>query len=188
MKKILTTVLISLISIFSYAQKIVIDEMQNDLRVVETSAIVARNFTDTKVYIFGLRGYSYNTEDVDYILIIRINGFSNISENSKKVLIKTFNNNVLNLSTLSSSNNKYNLQVIGNHIYNLDYCIFYVPISENDIITLKSGLKKLRIELDSGYIDKEYKKDKVGEKLYNSYLLIKNQFKYIKAPTLESNF
>lgn len=182
------TMLISLISIFSYAQKIVVDEMQNDLRVVETSAIVARNFTDTKVYIFGLRGYSYDTEDIDYILIIRINGFSNISESSKKVLIKTFDNNILNLNTISSSNNKYNLQLIGTHIYNLDYCIFYIPISENDIVTLKSGLKKLRVELDSGYIDKEYKKDKVGEKLYNSYLLIKNRFKYVKAPTLESDF
>lgn len=58
---------------------------------------------------------------------------------------------------------------------------FWTDISENDIVKLEKGLKKIRIEIDNAPFDVVLKKDNISQFLLEEYYLIKEQLKEKKT-------
>ncbi len=202
MKKIFLSLVISVISVISYGQKIIKDIVNNDIRIVETSSVCGRSFTDRVVWNFGLEGHINinDTTNIQYLLGINLNAMSKIPIKDKgTLLIKTFDNNIIELSNLFAMHNgskiigySYHKPLIGNvgtiSSNEIHRNIAYFIINEEQINLIKSGIIKVRIETDNGYVEKEYKKDKCGEYLYNSYKLIKNQIISTNAPSIKDDF
>lgn len=191
--KIIAFILI-IFPVFCFSQRIYLDEMKSDsIRYVESERICYRKFTDTHIWNYGIQSYTnIKTNKTQFFLVININSSYKISyKDDGKMLIKTFNNEMIELTNILSYFDKVTLgytyikPIIGNigtlheNIIAKNIALFY--ISEDDLIKLKNGIAKVRVELkNSNYLDYIYKKDKIGEKLYNSYINIQqtlsNQF------------
>ena len=52
---------------------------------------------------------------------------------------------------------------------NYHNCVAEFPITQEEVERLKIGIKKIRMTTIPNIIEREYKKDKVGEKLYQQY-------------------
>lgn len=184
--KIITFILI-IFPVFCFSQRIYIDEMKSDsIRYVESECVYYRKFTDTHIWNYGIQSYTnINTNQTQFLLAININSSYKLHfKDDAKMLIKTFNNEILELTNMLSYFDKttlgytYKNPLIGDigtiheNIIAKNIAIFY--ITEDDIVKLKNGISKVRVELkNSNYLDYTYKKDRIGEKLYNSYINIK---------------
>ena len=199
MKKIFSFVLFCLFTVSSFSQQVYIDKMLNEnIRYVETSNICYRKFTDTHIWNYGLSCYANDTIK-SFVLCININSSSkiNIKENGI-LLIKTFTNDVIELKTSSSDFDKitlgyqYNKPLVGN-IGTISENIIakniaYFSISEDNLILLKNGISKVRLETTSDYVEYEYKKDKIGSPLFNSFNIINETLKHEIKNTIKDNF
>lgn len=191
MKRILLFFLLVYTTTFCFGQKILYDRIENDsLRCVETSYITARNFTDRIVWNYGLKAIqnTHVNDSVNYILIINLNAMRNLGlKENGTFLIKTFKDEVIELqnvlSDISSTTLGYSyvVPVVGTigtiHSNDIYRNIAYFFINEGNLKMLNDGVKKVRVETEGGYVEKEYKKDKCGYFLYNSYTKIKEEYK-----------
>ena len=90
-----------------------------------------------------------------------------------KLLLKLMDDEVISLdgqllSNLSKSDGGviiYGTYILSNHF--ISEAKF--PISKEQISQFSKGIKKLRLNTSPKYHEKEWKKDKIGKKLYESY-------------------
>ena len=200
MNKIILTIVFTLVSILSFGQKIIKDTENEGIRTVETTGIVARSFTDRVVWNFGLEAHQkLNKDSIQYILCINLNDTKKIPiANNGVFLIKTFNDDIIELTNIYSNHNtvtlgySYHRPILGNigtvSANEIHRNIAYFIITENQLKLLEFGVKKVRVETDNGYEEKEYKKDKCGKFLFNSYNVINNYLKTTKIKSIKDNF
>ena len=197
MNKIILTIVFTLVSILSFGQKIIKDTENEGIRTVETTWIVARSFTDRVVWNFGLEAHQkLNKDSIQYILCINLNDTKKIPiANNGVFLIKTFNDDIIELTNIYSNHNtvtlgySYHRPILGNigtvSANEIHRNIAYFIITENQLKLLEFGVKKVRVETDNGYEEKEYKKDKCGKFLFNSYNVINNYLKTTKIKSIK---
>ena len=121
------------------------------------------------------------------------------------MLIKTMNDEVLELHCITSDNNFTKFQyanptitttIYGNRItstYNSNSVdimrsINYWSITPSMIEKLKVGVKKIKIQYKDGIYEKEFKKDKIGKVIYDSFLTEINYIKIDKNKKFKENF
>lgn len=200
MRKIILCFVLIITNIVCFGQSIIKDITKDSIRTIETSGIIARNFTDKVVWSFGLKAYQNIEKDsIQYILSINLNAMVEIPITDNGIfLIKTFNNDVIELKNLYGNHNtvtlgySYYQPIIGNigtiSAIDMHKNAAYFIISENQIKMLENGIKKVRLETDNGYQEKEYKKDKCGYFLFKSYEIILQNMHKVKSKLLKENF
>ena len=175
-------------NIASFGQKVVGNRVKDNIRTIDTSEIAARSFTDRVIWLFALEAYQNlnDKDDVKYVLIVTLNAMTEIPITDKGIfLIKTFNDSILELTsihnhhytvTLGYSSRRPILGNIGTVSANNLHCnTAKFIITEKQIKALKEGVKKVRLETDDGFQEKEYKKDKCGEFIFHSYEIISSE-------------
>ena len=178
MKKFSLIIAAMLLSCIVSAQSIVLDKVDSDgFRYIQTNMVVCRAFTDRIVFSFGLANISNDTSEA-WLLNIDATAASQLSakENSK-LLLKTFQGNVIELSARFDSDDwtgkVRTLHDFGGVIVSTYNITMSYPINEDQLLMLKEeGLAKLRMEASPNNLDKEYKKDQVGTVLGKAHNLI----------------
>lgn len=200
MNKIILIIVFTFVSILSFGQKIIKDTENEGIRTVETTGIVARSFTDRVVWNFGLEAHqNLNKDSIQYILCINLNDTKKIPiANNGVFLIKTFNDDIIELTNIYSNHNtvtlgySYHRPILGSigtvSANEIHRNIAYFIITENQLKLLEFGVKKVRVETNNGYEEKEYKKDKCGKFLFNSYNVINDYLKTTKIKSIKDNF
>ena len=200
MNKIILIIVFTFVSILSFGQKIIKDTENEGIRTVETTGIVARSFTDIVVWNFGLEAHqNLNKDSIQYILCINLNDTKKIPiANNGVFLIKTFNDDIIELTNIYSNHNtvtlgySYHRPILGSigtvSANEIHRNIAYFIITENQLKLLEFGVKKVRVETNNGYEEKEYKKDKCGKFLFNSYNVINDYLKTTKIKSIKDNF
>lgn len=189
---------ISLLLFFSlftsiYAQKIVGDFLYGDsIRTYVTSEVICRSFTDRMVLSVSMTKSVIKDGSSFYIINFNVNQMEQCYIPSEgRLLIKTQNDEVIELSSLSSANSKEEVygntytryHKIGNVIYptlsgstiKTNSVTGHYIISEADLQKLFNGVKKIRMEINPQNYEKEFSKDKVGKALRELFELLKGK-------------
>ena len=197
-----------LMSVFaSNAQnrKIVIDKIDNDVRIIEAQGTMIGGFTATKILFIGLQTW-VTQQDTTFVIVTNVNTSSRLGAFDDAImLIKTMDDEVLELYSITSDNNIKNISY-GNptvtttrykNIITSTYNSNSVDVSRNinywyvtpEIIEkLKVGIKKIKIQFENGVYEKEFKKDKIGKILYDSYLTELKQISIDKNKDFKNDF
>lgn len=169
----------------SNAQKVAYDKIENNYRVVESTGITIRRFTDSYVWSYGIKAIqNLNNDSISYHLIINISAGAQINiKNDGLLLIKLYDDTIIELQnnnikyTSTNIGHSYVKPIIGNigSVISHDiHCnIAYFEISEEDLIKFSQGILKVRLETTSGYKERKYTSKHLGKKLYEAYLNIK---------------
>ena len=207
MKKLLCYLML-LMSVFaSNAQnrKIVIDKIDNDVRIIAAQGTMIGGFTATKILFIGLQTW-VTQQDTTFVIVTNVNTSSRLGAFDDAImLIKTMDDEVLELYSITSDNNIKNISY-GNptvtttrykNIITSTYNSNSVDVSRNinywyvtpEIIEkLKVGIKKIKIQFENGVYEKEFKKDKIGKILYDSYLTELKQISIDKNKDFKNDF
>lgn len=207
MKKLLCYLML-LMSVFaSNAQnrKIVIDKIDNDVRIIEAQGTMIGGFTATKILFIGLQTW-VTQQDTTFVIVTNVNTSSRLGAFDDAImLIKTMDDEALELYSITSDNNIKNISY-GNptvtttrykNIITSTYNSNSVDVSRNinywyvtpEIIEkLKVGIKKIKIQFENGVYEKEFKKDKIGKILYDSYLTELKQISIDKNKDFKNDF
>ena len=207
MKKLLCYLML-LMSVFaSNAQnrKIVIDKIDNDVRIIEAQGTMIGGFTATKILFIGLQTW-VTQQDTTFVIVTNVNTSSRLGAFDDAImLIKTMDDEVLELYSITSDNNIKNISY-GNptvtttrykNIITSTYNSNSVDVSRNinywyvtpEIIEkLKVRNKKIKIQFENGVYEKEFKKDKIGKILYDSYLTELKQISIDKNKDFKNDF
>lgn len=207
MKKLLCYLML-LMSVFaSNAQnrKIIIDKIDNDVRIIEAQGTMIGGFTVTKILFIGLQTW-VTQQDTTFVIVTNVNTSSRLGAFDDAImLIKTMDDEVLELYSITSDNNIKNISY-GNptvtttrykNIITSTYNSNSVDVSRNinywyvtpEIIEkLKVGIKKIKIQFENGVYEKEFKKDKIGKILYDSYLTELKQISIDKNKDFKNDF
>lgn len=207
MKKLLCYLML-LMSVFaSNAQnrKIVIDKIDNDVRINEAQGTMIGGFTATKILFIGLQTW-VTQQDTTFVIVTNVNTSSRLGAFDDAImLIKTMDDEALELYSITSDNNIKNISY-GNptvtttrykNIITSTYNSNSVDVSRNinywyvtpEIIEkLKVGIKKIKIQFENGVYEKEFKKDKIGKILYDSYLTELKQISIDKNKDFKNDF
>jgi len=145
------------------AQKIEVSELKNEVFKIQTSSEKLEIKDD---FEYCLVKYISNGKEEFYIMgCFDVNSIHSFPP-SAKILFKLFDGSLMDVVSLTS-------KIINIHKNKYVPTIYY-PISEEQLVSLFSGIKKIRIELLSvdkegtpfvDYQDIEFKKDKVGKNL-----------------------
>lgn len=123
MKQYIFIFLLVMSNITSFGQKVVENSIKDNSRTILTSQITARSFTDRVIWNFALAAHqNLNDKDnVKYILIVTLNAMTEIPISDDGVfLIKTFNDSILELTSIHNSHNtvtlgySYHRPILGN--------------------------------------------------------------------------
>ena len=102
-----------------------------------------------------------------------------------KLLLRLMDDTVISLdgSLLSTSNTTTGSVMVGNTALPVNYIVTEAkfPIAKEQIEQFKKGIKKLRLNTSPKYHEKEWRKDKIGMKLFESY-------KECRAKSFEDGF
>ena len=207
MKKLLCYLML-LMSVFaSNAQnrKIVIDKIDNDVRIIEAQGTMIGGFTATKILFIGLQTW-VTQQDTTFVIVTNVNTSSRLGAFDDAImLIKTMDDEVLELYSITSDNNIKNISYDNptvtttryKNIITSTYNSNSVDVSRNinywyvtpEIIEkLKVGIKKIKIQFENGVYEKEFKKDKIGKILYDSYLTELKQISIDKNKDFKNDF
>lgn len=207
MKKLLCYLMLLMNVFASNAQnrKIVIDKIDNDVRIIEAQGTMIGGFTATKILFIGLQTW-VTQQDTTFVIVTNVNTSSRLGAFDDAImLIKTMDDEVLELYSITSDNNIKNISY-GNptvtttrykNIITSTYNSNSVDVSRNinywyvtpEIIEkLKVGIKKIKIQFENGVYEKEFKKDKIGKILYDSYLTELKQFSIDKNKDFKKDF
>ena len=207
MKKLLCYLML-LMSVFaSNAQnrKIVIDKIDNDVRIIEAQGTMIGGFTATKILFIGLQTWG-TQQDTTFVIVTNVNTSSRLGAFDDAImLIKTMDDEVLELYSITSDNNIKNISYDNptvtttryKNIITSTYNSNSVDVSRNinywyvtpEIIEkLKVGIKKIKIQFENGVYEKEFKKDKIGKILYDSYLTELKQISIDKNKDFKNDF
>lgn len=185
MKKVVF-ILVAMMALCSAgAQEILVHDKDTAGNVfVASEYFVARDFTDRVVWEFNANLYVskdpvYDTMKFDFEIGVFFHtlGTKIPVKADGIMLIKLMDNSVIELNCITKSNNVtgvkinsfsfgYSTYVSSNNTYSNWACY---SISYNDLQRLKVGVKKVRVQTDNGFIEKEYSKDKCGVRLFNSF-------------------
>lgn len=207
MKKLLCYLML-LMSVFaSNAQNrnIVIDKIDNDVRIIEAQGTMIGGFTATKILFIGLQTW-VTQQDTTFVIVTNVNTSSRLGAFDDAImLIKTMDDEVLELYSITSDNNIKNISYDNptvtttryKNIITSTYNSNSVDVSRNinywyvtpEIIEkLKVGIKKIKIQFENGVYEKEFKKDKIGKILYDSYLTELKQISIDKNKDFKNDF
>lgn len=207
MKKLLCYLML-LMSVFaSNAQnrKIIIDKIDNDVRIIEAQGTMIGGFTATKILFIGLQTW-VTQQDTTFVIVTNVNTSSRLGAFDDAImLIKTMDDEVLELYSITSDNNIKNISYDNptvtttryKNIITSTYNSNSVDVSRNinywyvtpEIIEkLKVGIKKIKIQFENGVYEKEFKKDKIGKILYDSYLTELKQISIDKNKDFKNDF
>ena len=207
MKKLLCYLMLLMNVFASNAQnrKIVIDKIDNDVRIIEAQGTMIGGFTATKILFIGLQTW-VTQQDTTFVIVTNVNTSSRLGAFDDAImLIKTIDDEVLELYSITSDNNIKNISY-GNptvtttrykNIITSTYNSNSVDVSRNinywyvtpEIIEkLKVGNKKIKIQFENGVYEKEFKKDKIGKILYDSYLTELKQISIDKNKDFKNDF
>ena len=186
-------------------RKIVIDKIDNDVRIIEAQGTMIGGFTATKILFIGLQTW-VTQQDTTFVIVTNVNTSSRLGAFDDAImLIKTMDDEVLELYSITSDNNIKNISY-GNptvtttrykNIITSTYNSNSVDVSRNinywyvtpEIIEkLKVGIKKIKIQFENGVYEKEFKKDKIGKILYDSYLTELKQISINKNKDFKNDF
>ena len=207
MKKLLCYLML-LMSVFaSNAQnrKIIIDKIDNDVRIIEAQGTMIGGFTATKILCIGLQTW-VTQQDTTFVIVTNVNTLSRLGAFDDAImLIKTMDDEVLELYSITSDNNIKNISYdnptvtttryknIITSTYNSNSVdvfrnINYWYVTPEIIEKLKVGIKKIKIQFENGVYEKEFKKDKIGKILYDSYLTELKQISIDKNKDFKNDF
>lgn len=207
MKKLLCYLML-LMSVFaSNAQnrKIIIDKIDNDVRIIEAQGTMIGGFTATKILFIGLQTW-VTQQDTTFVIVTNVNTLSRLGAFDDAImLIKTMDDEVLELYSITSDNNIKNISYgnptvtttryknIITSTYNsnsvdVSRSINYWYVTPEIIEKLKVGIKKIKIQFENGVYEKEFKKDKIGKILYDSYLTELKQISIDKNKDFKNDF
>lgn len=207
MKKLLCYLML-LMSVFaSNAQnrKIIIDKIDNDVRIIEAQCTMIGGFTATKILYIGLQTW-VTQQDTTFVIVTNVNTLSRLGAFDDAImLIKTMDDEVLELYSITSDNNIKNISYgnptvttrryknIITSTYNsnsvdVSRSINYWYVTPEIIEKLKVGIKKIKIQFENGVYEKEFKKDKIGKILYDSYLTELKQISIDKNKDFKNDF
>lgn len=172
MKKYIILLFLAFLSYAGYAQKILQNTSEYGITLISTTAIDTD--LDHNLGLF-IQKYSVDNE-VEYYICAQagVNDVCNFPADAK-ILFKKKDNSVVELTSLYSEvtqqgNNKYQPTA------------FY-PISQKDLVSLFEGITKIRVavatidkngNISTDYLDKEFKKDKLGAALKKCYELVES--------------
>lgn len=201
MKKIALMALMLASSFAASAQKVTLNKI-DDSFVLSTEEVVCRSFTDRMVLSVSLTAIKEGDETV-FMVNNRVNTLaaSKLPEDAT-VLYRTFDDEVLKFNSITESktsstqtfylgSGKKEISVktykVGSTWHaktytnesNIQTITSSFLVSEEELIKLMSGVKKIRIELYPDQYEKEFKKDKIGQAL-------KSQYEKIKAYKIKS--
>lgn len=179
---------------FSYAQSLAGDHMYGDtLRVFTTSDVICRSFTDRMVLSVSLSRSLIKDGNSFYMINFEVNQMGQCYiPTDGRVLIKTEDDSVIELHSVTSSNSKawtYNggtytrYNRIGNTIYShsgntgvtSNRVIGHYVVSEEDLQKMFNGVKKVKMEINPKNYEKTFSKDKVGKALLAEYNILKGK-------------
>ena len=201
MKKLISTLCMLAISLTFYGQKIILDKMENDsIRVIESENIMKRKFTDTVIWNYGIKSYhNINTNETLYMLMINLNATTPITiKKDGKLLIKLFNGEIIELNTFETVYNdvtlgySYQRPIVGNigviKRNKITRNIATFVVTKEELSKLNEGINKVRVETALGYLQREYKKDDIGMRLFQAYINIKETLENKQAPSMYDSF
>lgn len=183
------------------AQKVTLSKIDNSF-VLSTEEIICRSFTDRMVLSVSLTAIKEGEETI-YMVNNRVTTLapSKLPDDAT-VLYRTFDDEVLKFKSITESKNSstqtfylgsgtkevsVSAYKVGNtwraktytNEMNTQTITSSFLVSEEELIKLMSGVKKIRIELYPDQYEKDFKKDKIGQAL-------KSQYEKIKAYKIKS--
>lgn len=174
MKNLIISLALVAIATSAFAQKIVVDKTYSDnSRGIICNSEVCRSFTDRVVASLALSLVTDQKEISNYNLSISfleaaaVNDEFSIPDNAT-LLIRTADNTVLQLKCGKGGEDYFgDLVKVGNTLVNMKSVSAVAPITADDIAHLSTGIIKIRCELKSSQLEKEYyennfKKAKIG--------------------------
>ena len=191
----------------SQNRQIVVDKVNDNVRIIEAQGTCIGGFTATKLLFIAMQTY-VSPQDTVHKIITNVNTSHPLGAFDDAImLIRTMNDEVIELHSANSNNNvktiQYGLPTITTTrtknltttTYNsnaTDVCrnINYWNISVENINKLKSGVKKIKIKSKWGkdLYEKEFEKDKIGTILYDGYLSELKQMAKDKNQDFKDNF
>ena len=168
----LIALIVPLFSVIAQNRKIVIDRSNDGVRVIEAQGTKIGGFTATKILFIGLQ-IRASKQDTTQVIVTNLNTLYSIGAFDNAImLIKTMNDEVLELHCITSDNNFTKFQyanptitttIYGNRItstYNSNSVdimrsINYWSITPSMIEKLKVGVKKIKIQYKDGIYEKE---------------------------------
>lgn len=195
MKKplILFILLLSMLatSITGMAQVISYDKTRDGIRLVATEETICRSMTDRLVLAVSLIAYvDEESNDTTFSIGTHITGSTplEVSKNAP-MLIKLMDDTVIELkAVIGDKETVRDIIVVNNfvtHSYDINPSFEVTPEQIKAII--KTGVKKIRIDVSPEMYDKEFKKDKVGSVLRMKWAALKETLKK-KGPATGDSF
>lgn len=183
MKK-MAILLIALLGAFNtFAQKIESDKTVNKERTIICSHENVRSMKDKVVFSVALC-LNQSKEGTDfYNISLKTTALSPITvPKGGKLLIKLMDDSIIELSTIMEyAGTVRDVHNINGYVYS-DYTIFpSFPLSTEQIDQISKGVKKIRLETTLDVVDKEFKKDKIGQIISVEYDLIKSALSQKKS-------
>ena len=184
---ILIMLITSLFSVFAQNRRIVLDKTDDNVRVIEAQGTKIGGFTATKILFIGLQTW-VSPQDTTQVMVTNVNTLSPMGAFDDAImLIKTMDDEVLELYCVTSDNNFTNINygsptitttkwrnrltsTYNSNSVNVSRNINYWHTTPSMIEKLKVGVKKIKIQYLKGVYEKEFKKDEIGKILYDSFL------------------
>ena len=168
MKKVLLLILFFISAANTFAQKILIDRVDDLLGFRQVICTAKSETLDGWKYDFGLSAWDEPNSDSDelsYTIIV----VSNCSiPNEGNLVFKLDNDDIINTKFLSTTDNGTSTDILTRTVFAID---------KTDLDKLATyGIVKMRVSNRTSYYEKNWKKDKMGKWLYNSYRLIQSKF------------
>ena len=184
---ILIMLITSLFSVIAQNRRIVLDKTDDNVRVIEAQGTKIGGFTATKILFIGLQTW-VSPQDTTQVIVTNVNTLSPMGAFDDAImLIKTMDDEVLELYCVTSDNNFANIKygsptitttkwrnritsTYNSNSVNVSRNINYWHTTPSMIENLKVGVKKIKIQYLKGVYEKEFKKDEIGKILYDSFL------------------
>jgi hypothetical protein len=177
-------------SITGMAQVISYDKTRDGIRLVATEETVCRSMTDRLVLAVSLVAcVDEEKNDTTYSLITHITGSTplEVSKNAP-MLIKLMDDTVIELKAeLGDKEMVRDIIVVNNFVtHSYDINPYFAVTPEQLKAIIKTGVKKIRIDVSPEMYDKEFKKDKVGSVLRMKWAALKETLKKKGSTTGDS--
>lgn len=174
MRKLLFVMLCAMFSIEICAQEKIKETVDSrGLKSCFGTEFVARDTKDRVVFRYNMCGFQNADEGYDIFLCIRATSLASytVKENSS-LLIKNKDGEIVELNTPTGGDASIPDIHTGVTVYS-DYStpVMY-PVTNDDMVKISKGILKIKQETFTGAHEKEYKKDKAGERLFEQYKLI----------------
>lgn len=176
-----------LIGASAYAQKIVSDDTPADgNRYIFCSKENVGGFSDKMKLFIGLSYMQPAEGSPLYSLCIQLNCGEVVKiHKGGRMLLKTFNGDVVELSTYTGGTDEMKT-ISGINVWEVQA---QYTITPEQLSILETGVAKIRIELgDSKTYEKEWKKDKVGKILAKESALIQDAIKTNSKSSFSDGF